>query len=127
MLSCYGADDCTIDDEHEYGGTPWEDAEHLMRLSPLTYVQNVTTPVLLMHGEGDLRVPTEQTDEFYAALKRLGKTAYMVRYPGEFHGPSRPAHRLDRYERLLAWFQFYRGSQETGVRSQEGNASTGRP
>jgi dipeptidyl aminopeptidase/acylaminoacyl peptidase len=71
----------------------------------------VETPILLLHSEGDLRCPISQTEEFYTALKRLGKTSVMVRYPGEFHGPRRPLHRLDRYQRLLAWFGHFRDQQ----------------
>lgn len=108
MLSGYGTSDITFADEYEYGGQPWKDYEHLIKHSPLGHVENVTTPVLLMHGEEDLRVAPSQTEEFYTALKRLGKEAVMIRYPGEFHGPKRLIHRLDRYERLIAWFNYYR-------------------
>lgn len=108
MLSGYGTSDITFADEYEYGGQPWRDYEHLIQHSPLGHVTNVKTPVLLMHGEGDLRVAPSQTEEFYTALKRLGKEAVMIRYPGEFHGPRRLIHRLDRFERLIAWFNYYR-------------------
>lgn len=45
---------------------------------------------------------------FYMGLRRLGKTAVMVRYPEEFHGLRRPLHRIDRFQRMLAWFDYYR-------------------
>ncbi|WP_353893237.1 S9 family peptidase [Proteinivorax hydrogeniformans] len=109
MLSGYGTSDITLADEYEYGGKPWSDYAHLIKHSPIGHVENVTTPVMLMHGENDLRVSVAQTEEFYIALKRLGKEAIMVRYPNEFHGPSRPIHRLDRLERLVSWFNYYRG------------------
>lgn len=108
MISDYGTSDIMWADEWEYGGQPWHDHDHLMRHSPLNYVEQVVTPLLLLHGESDLRVPISQSEEFYVALKRLGKTVVMVRYPGEFHGLRRPVHRVDRYERLLAWFEHYR-------------------
>ncbi len=108
LLSDYGTADIMWADEYEYGGQPWKDAEHLLAHSPISHVENVETPILLMHGESDLRVPPGQTEEFYTALRRLGKHAVMVRYPGEFHGPRRPVHRIDRYERLLSWFDYYR-------------------
>ena len=63
---------------------------------------------MLMHGENDIRVAAGQTEEFYIALKRLGKEVIMIRYPGEFHGPRRLIHRLDRYQRLISWFNYYR-------------------
>lgn len=108
MISDYGTSDIMWADEWEYGGQPWRDHDHLMQHSPLAHVEQVTTPLLLLHGESDMRVPISQSEEFYVALKRLGKTAVMVRYPGEFHGLKRPVHRVDRYERLLAWFEHYR-------------------
>jgi len=107
LLSDYGVADILWADEWEYGGQPWKDAEHLLSRSPLTHVEKVSTPLLLLHGESDLRVFTTQSDEFYAALKRLKKEVVMVRYPGEYHGLRRPIHRVDRYERTLAWFEHY--------------------
>ncbi|MGE5654072.1 MAG: alpha/beta hydrolase family protein, partial [Bacillota bacterium] len=107
MNSDYGTADITWSNEHEYGGRPWVEAEHLLKHSPLSYAGQVETPLLLLHGEGDLRCPIIQSEEFYMALKRQGKTVYMVRYPGEYHGPRRHLHRLDRYQRILAWFDHY--------------------
>lgn len=108
LLSDYGTADIMWADEYEYGGQPWVDGEHLFKRSPLSHVSDVETPILLMHGESDLRVRPGQTEEFYTALRRLNKTAVMIRYPGEFHSLRRPVHRIDRYERLLAWFDYYR-------------------
>lgn len=108
LHSDYGTTDIMWADEHEYGGKPWEKAELLLERSPLTHVQKVTTPILLLHGENDMRCPVIQSEEFYVALKRLGKTAVFVRYPGEFHGLKRPLHRVDRYKRLIAWFEYHR-------------------
>ena len=108
MLSGYGTSDITLADEYEYGGTPWKDYAHLVEHSAIGHVDKVTSPVMLMHGENDLRVAMSQTEEFYVALKRLGKEAIMIRYPGEFHGLARPVHQLDRFERLVSWFNYYR-------------------
>lgn len=88
-------------------GTPWGEPGWLLNWSPLQEVQNVTTPVLLLHGEDDLRCPVTQSEEFYLALKALGKTAVMVRYPGEPHAFGKPSHNYDRYRRLIAWFDHY--------------------
>lgn len=108
MYSGYGTSDILWADEQEFGGKPWENPETLMQSSPLSHVAQVTTPILLLHGENDLRCPILHTEEFYTALKRLGKTAVMVRYPGEFHGLKKPIHRIDRYKRMIAWFEYYR-------------------
>lgn len=108
MVSAYGTSDITIDDEYEYGSQPWADSEQLINRSPLKYVQNITTPIMLMHGEKDQRVSVTQSEEFYIALKRLEKEVVMVKYPGESHIPSRPVHKLDRFKRIICWFDYYR-------------------
>lgn len=108
LHSDYGTSDIMWADEHEYGGKPWENAGHLLDRSPLSHVADVATPVLLLHGENDLRCPISQSEQFYVGLKRLGKTAVFVRYPDEFHGLRRHLHRVDRYKRMLAWFEYYK-------------------
>jgi dipeptidyl aminopeptidase/acylaminoacyl peptidase len=88
-------------------GSPWEQREHYLRLSPITYVQNVRTPLLLLHGEADLRANIAQADEFFTALKYFGVDTVLVRYPGENHmmrQAGRPSNRLDYDQRLIAWF-----------------------
>lgn len=107
MLSGYGTSDIIWSDEYEYGGQPWQDYVHLIEHSPIGHVHKVETPIMLLHGEDDRRCPISQSEEFYASLKRQGKDAVMIRYPGEYHGLKRPLHRVDRYERLLAWFDYH--------------------
>ncbi|MFO8060848.1 MAG: S9 family peptidase [Bacillota bacterium] len=106
--SFFGTSDIGYDfGEHQCGGTPWSDPEKLLQRSPLAHVQRVQTPVLLMHGEGDLRCPVSQSEEFYLALKYLGREAVMVRYPDEYHGLRQPEHVRDRMARILAWFEHH--------------------
>jgi dipeptidyl aminopeptidase/acylaminoacyl peptidase len=93
--------------EHHFGGTPWGEPEKLLSRSAINFAERVETPVLFMHGESDLRCPIEQTEQFFTALRRQGKSAVMVRYPNEFHGISQPRHKLDRYQRILAWFDYH--------------------
>ena len=66
-----------------------------------------TTPVLVLHGGEDTRVPTVLGLEFYRGLKLLGKTTEMVRYPREPHWFHEPAHQEDVQRRVLAWFDHY--------------------
>src|SRR5437867_2961490 len=68
--------------EHEMGdATPWQEGEKLIFRSPLTYVTNVKTPLLILHAERDLRCPIEQAEQLFTALKVLGKEAVLVRFP----------------------------------------------
>ena len=94
--------------EHEMGdATPWRDAEKLVYRSPLTYVTNVKTPLLILHAERDLRCPIEQAEQLFVALKVLGREAVFVRYPEDNHDLTRggkPKHRVDHCQRIADWF-----------------------
>jgi dipeptidyl aminopeptidase/acylaminoacyl peptidase len=68
------------------GATPWDDPLEYMENSPLFSVKNVHTPYLTIHNDADTAVPWEQGVEFFAALRRLGKEAYMFTFNGEAHG-----------------------------------------
>jgi dipeptidyl aminopeptidase/acylaminoacyl peptidase len=67
------------------------------------YLPNVKTPVLVIHWEGDLRVPVGQGEELYTGLRLLGKKAELVRYPGGFHIQRTPSQAVDYTRRILAW------------------------
>jgi len=90
-----------------WAGTPWEDPTTLQQQSPLRYLENATTPTLIVHSEGDLRCPIEQAEQLFTTLKWLGVETVFVRYPAETsHGMSRngpPDLRLDRLERIGDW------------------------
>lgn len=73
----------------------------------MSYVRNVVTPTLVLHGEADIRVPISQGYEFYNALKRRGVTAKMVVYPRMPHGPGEPKFMLDVMNRHLEWIEKY--------------------
>ncbi len=90
-----------------FGGEPWQQFENFQKHSPITYVKNVTTPTLVLHGEADVRVPTSQGYEYYHALKRQGTTAKMVVYPRTPHGPQEPKFVLDIMQRHLDWVEKY--------------------
>ena len=90
-----------------FGGEPWAQFDAFQKHSPITYVKNVTTPTLVLHGEADARVPTSQGYEYYHALKRQGVTAKMVVYPRQPHGPTEPKFILDIMQRHLDWMEKY--------------------
>lgn len=71
--------------------------------SAISYSDKVTTPLLILHGANDERVPIGQPMEFYRALKDRGKTTELVFYPREGHGLSEYYHQLDRMKREYAW------------------------
>jgi len=94
--------------ETEYlGGYPWELPELYAERSPAAFVQNIHTPVLILHGEGDPNTFVANSQEMYQALHLLGRTVEYVHYPREGHGFAEPQHRLDEIRRCLAWFDKY--------------------
>jgi dipeptidyl aminopeptidase/acylaminoacyl peptidase len=87
---------------------PWDDPERYMRTSPITYVEQIHTPVLIIHSESDLRCSIEQSEHLFAALKYLGREVLFVRFEGQSHGLSRNGHprlRLERLRHIRAWFE----------------------
>ncbi len=101
----------TVEYTMDWGGTA-VDAALLVEHSPLTYAGNVETPVLLLHGEDDVRCPIGQSEEYLVALKRLGKEVEMVRFPGSSHGfvkSGPPKMREEYLVRTLAWFDEHLG------------------
>ena len=85
-------------------GTPWDNPGIYQKLSPIQYAKNVKAKMLIMHGANDARVPPTQADEFYKALKDLGKDVTYVRYPRQGHGITEPRLALDRLRRYVCAF-----------------------
>jgi len=93
--------------EAQSGYLPWDNLQWYIDHSPLTYAKHITTPLLILHAEDDLRCAMEQAEQLFAALKRLRKEVLFVRFPDENHEMSRsgkPRHRLERYRYILDWF-----------------------
>ena len=98
----------------------WEDAAEWIDRSSIFYVENVTTPTMLMTGEMDLRTPMGQTEEFYQALQYEGVPTVMVRFQGEWHGTSsRPSNFLRTQLYLRKWFEKW-GSHKEPVAADSG-------
>ncbi len=110
LRSMFGSSDIGWDIEREFDGWPWTNPENYTKCSPLTYMSNVKTPVLIIHSEQDLRCNIEQADSMFAWLKVMGKTVEYVRFPEEPHGLSRhgrPDRRIARLEWIDKWFSRY--------------------
>jgi dipeptidyl aminopeptidase/acylaminoacyl peptidase len=85
------------------GGTPWQRRQEYEKRSPLTYLPEVSTPVLVAHWEGDVRVAIGQAEELYTGLRLLNKEAQLVRYPGGFHARWSPSQTVDFTRQILSW------------------------
>lgn len=84
-----------------------EDPEVFGRFSAVHYAKSVTTPLLILHGEADQRVPTFQGTEYFQILAARGKTVRMVTYPGSPHFPVLWEQRLDVMQELADWLAKY--------------------
>jgi dipeptidyl aminopeptidase/acylaminoacyl peptidase len=112
QTSMFGTSDIGfVFNQVELGGVlPWEDIAKYLERSPLTYAKDITTPLLILHSEDDLRCPIEQAEQLFVALKTLRREVVFVRFPDENHELTRsgkPRHRLERFRILLEWFAKY--------------------
>jgi Prolyl oligopeptidase family/TonB-dependent Receptor Plug Domain len=82
---------------------PYADFDRYLRNSPIFRVEQVDTPLLMLHGDLDY-VPIEQAEEFFTLLGRQGKRARFVRYWGEGHVLQSPANFEDFWQRVFVWF-----------------------
>lgn len=89
------------------GGTLWEKPLRYLENSPIFFIDKVNTPLLIMHNDKDGAVPWYQGIEFYMALRRLGKPAWMLNYNDEGHGLVKLQNRKDFQLRMLQFFEHY--------------------
>jgi dipeptidyl aminopeptidase/acylaminoacyl peptidase len=103
--------DFTLFEPSWFKAPPFQDPQDYVARSPITYIQNVKTPLMLILGEADYRTPPEAGgEEMFRALKFLKRPVVMVRFPGESHELSRsgqPWHRVERLEHIVGWFDKY--------------------
>jgi acylaminoacyl-peptidase len=93
-----------------FPGMPWEHEDHYIDRSPLAYVDQVSTPTMLMTGTEDYRTPMSESEQFYQALKLRGVEAALVRVPGASHGiAARPSHLAAKAAHVLEWFRRHGG------------------
>ncbi len=111
LMVLFGASDVgwQISQNH-FDATPWDGQAFLLERSPITYVANIHTPLLILHSDNDLRCPIAEGEQMFTALKYLGREVEMVRFEGQTHDLSRNGHprsRVLRLEHIERWFQRY--------------------
>ena len=84
-----------------------KDVAAFLRFSPVMHADQVTTPLLILHGEEDLRVPAFQGRELFVLLSERGKTTRMVTYPGSPHFPRLAEQRRDIFTEVKEWLNKY--------------------
>lgn len=89
------------------GSVPWKNLDWLTERSPITYVERMKTPLLILHSDQDLRCPIEEGEQLFTALKFLGREVRMIRFEGQSHDLSRNGHprsRVIRLRHIVGWF-----------------------
>ena len=86
---------------------PEENPQDFQKFSAVAFAKNVTTPLLILHGAADVRVPTYQGREYYEVLAARGKTVKMVTYPGSGHFPHLWQQRIDIFNEIKDWLGKY--------------------
>ena len=92
----------------EFGAYWFEAPDAYLAMSPSMHATSITTPLLIVHSENDLRCPIGHAEELFTILRLLGREVELVRFPEESHELSRsgsPVHRVQRFEIILEWFE----------------------
>lgn len=104
--SMYGATEELWFPEWEFGGTPYEHPDLYEKWSPSTYVKNFKnykTPTLVVHGQGDYRVPVTQGFQMFTALQRMGVPSRLIYFPDETHFVTKPQNAKLWWTEVFAW------------------------
>ena len=103
------ASDVTQGRAQSFGGEPWEGIEAIDRWNPARSTKGMTTPMLVIHGERDYRVPVTQGLECYGMLKAKGVPARLVYFPDENHWVLKPKNSLLWYREVFGWLERWLG------------------
>ena len=101
------ASDATTHRVHAYGGSPWSGLEIMQQWNPALFADKFVTPMLIMHGEQDYRVPVTQGLEIYGVYKGKGLDARLVYFPNENHWILKPNNSIFWFNEFTSWLQRY--------------------
>jgi dipeptidyl aminopeptidase/acylaminoacyl peptidase len=101
------ASDYTMNRGHAYGGTPWENTDVMQEKNPAMFAANFQTPMLVIHGELDYRVPISHALLVYNIYRNRGLDARLVYYPNENHWILTAQNSIYWYKELHDWFERY--------------------
>lgn len=105
LTSMYGATEELWFTDWEFQGTPWDNPEMYARWSPHMFVKNFKTPLLVVHGELDYRVPVTEGLQLFTALQRRGVASKLLYFPDEGHWIGKPQNSALWYATILQWFE----------------------
>jgi dipeptidyl aminopeptidase/acylaminoacyl peptidase len=118
FISDEGTRDFAYGHAPDFGGDLFEKFDLYWERSPLKYAKNVKTPILILHSDNDLRVPLEQGEQWYRALKHFGVKTEMVVFPRENHNLTRtgePRHLVESLNWQIYWFDRFINGNASAV------------
>jgi dipeptidyl aminopeptidase/acylaminoacyl peptidase len=104
LTSMYGVTEELWFPEWEFKGMPWTNPEMYTKWSPHMFVKEFKTPLLVIHGELDYRVPVGEGFQLFTALQRQGVESKLLVYPDEGHWVLKPQNSELWYNTVLEWF-----------------------
>jgi dipeptidyl aminopeptidase/acylaminoacyl peptidase len=107
LTSMYGATEELWFPEWEFKGTPWSNPAMYSRWSPHNFINNFNTPILIIHGELDFRVPFDDGLQLYTAVQRKGIDSKFLSFPDEGHWVLKPQNSNLWYHTVLDWLDKY--------------------
>jgi dipeptidyl aminopeptidase/acylaminoacyl peptidase len=113
FITQYGADVTPFGFTQVLGGTPWKNPEAMQRNNPTTYAKNFKTPMLVIHGELDYRVPYVNGTAFYQILQSMGVPSRLVIFPNENHWILTPQNAIYWHWEMQNWLSRYLGGKPT--------------
>lgn len=118
-VSMYAQNDSQANREHYFNGTPYDNFDHWMAMSPIKYIKNARTPTLIHVGHDDRRVPRPQSEELHMALKKLGVPTEFIVYPRMGHGLTEPRYQMVKMVAEFNWFEKWIKEREKWLDWQE--------
>ncbi len=113
FITQFGADVTAYGFTQVLGGTPWNNPEGMQKNNPVTYAKNFKTPMLILHGELDYRVPYVNGTALYAILQSMGVPSRLVIYPNENHWILSPQNAIHWNWEVQSWLSRYIGGTPT--------------
>lgn len=107
LTSMYGATEELWFTDWEFKGTPWTNPAMYERWSPHNFVRNFNTPILIIHGELDYRVPIGESLQLFTAVQRKGIDSKLLIFPDEGHWVLKPQNSQHWYHTVLDWLDKY--------------------
>ncbi len=108
LESMYGSTEELWFPEWEYKGTPWTNRDMYVRWSPHQFVKNFKTPMLVVHGANDFRVPESQAFELFTALQKMGVKSKFLYFPDETHFVTKPQNAKLWWSTVFDWFEQFK-------------------